>query len=84
MDDKMIPSRSAKKQVDATAPGHGSPTESGQLGDGEGFGIGSKYSATLNERANKSINRNNGADRPSANTGMIATPGMGVRKTGRV
>ena len=81
---KMIPSRSAKKQIEATHSGNGSAAESGQTGDGEGFGVGSRYSATLNERENKSINRNNGDERPSANAGMLPTPGMSARKTGRV
>lgn len=82
--DKMIPSRSSKKRVDATAPAKGTDAEGGSTGDGEGFGVGTKHSATLNERANKSINRNSGPERPSANSGMIATPSMGSRKTGRV
>lgn len=78
-------SRSTKKKVDATNPGNGSSdTESGQMGDGEGFAPGSRHSAIILERPNKSLNRNSGPERPDANTGMIPTVGKGVRKTGRV
>ena len=59
--------------------------EGGQIGDGEEIGgVGARYNATLNERMNKSLNRNAGPDRPMANRGFLPTPGMGVRKTGRV
>lgn len=81
----MISSRSTKKTVEATRSGNGnSDVERGETGDGEGYGVGTRFSATLNERANKSLNRNAGPSRPSANDGMIATPNQSVRKTGRV
>lgn len=83
---KMIPSRNTVHKKDVTSSGNGTATEGGQQGDGEGFGVGTKYSATLNERENKSINRNNSVERPSANTGVIpnGSIGKGSRKTGRV
>lgn len=83
MRDPMHSGRNTKKSVDATRPGQPQATESGMTGDGEGMGVGSRYSATLNERANKSL-RNVGPDRPSADNADVPTVGMGVRKTGRV
>lgn len=60
----------------------------GPVSDGEKMGVGTKYSATLNERDNKSINRNNGSDivRASANEGMLPNGSISraSRKTGRV
>lgn len=83
---KMIYSRNTAHSKEVTNNPNGTSTESGQQGDGEGFGVGTKYSATLNERENKSINRNNGVERPSANTGKIDNAGIGKgsRKTGKV
>lgn len=81
---KEIPSRSTKKSVNAKNSANGAGADSGMASDGEGFGVGSSYTAVLNERQNKSINRNNGADRPSANTGMVPTVSKESRKTGRV
>lgn len=77
--------RNQAKRVAATTTGHGSAAAGGDMGDGEEIGgVGSRHTATLNERANKSLNRNAGPSRPSANTGKVSTPGMGSRKTGRV
>lgn len=83
---KTIPSRNTTHQKDVTNSGNPTATEGGQTTDGEGFGVGSRYSATLNERENKSINRNNSVERPSANTSTIpnGSIGKGSRKTGRV
>ena len=59
-----------------------------ERGLGEKMGVGTKYTAVLNERENKSINRNNGSDivRADANGGMIPNAGISraSRKTGRV
>lgn len=83
--DLTRPSRNTKKEQDLTQESRPNPAEGGQMGDGEGFPPGSKYSATLVERQNKSINRNNDVqDRPSANGAMLPNVDMGVRKTGRI
>lgn len=82
------PSRNTTHTEDVTANPNPSGAAGGSPSDGEGFGVGSRYNATLNERANKSINRNNGEGlgRPSANTGMIPNGSISKasRKTGRV
>lgn len=80
----FIPSRSTKKTVDATRPANPSPAQGGEPSEGENTGVGTKYSAVLKERANKSLNRNAGPERPSANPGMIPTVSQSVRKTGRI
>lgn len=88
MGDMTKPSRNSAHQKDVTSSPNPKGSAGGQTSEGEGFGVGTKYSATLNERPNKSINRNNGSEiaRPSANTGMIpnGSIGKGSRKTGRV
>ena len=81
---EMIPSRSAKQEVDVTREGHKPSVESGDVTDGEGFGVGTRYSATLRERSNKSLNRNGGPSRPSANDGVVPAASMMDRKTGKV
>lgn len=83
---KMIPSRNTTHSKDITNSPNATGTEKGQNTEGEGFGVGTRYNATLNERENKSINRNNSVDRPSANPGTIpnGSIGKGSRKTGRV
>jgi len=83
---KTNPSRNTSHTKDVTASPNPGGAASGATSDGEGFGVGTRFSATLNERENKSINRNNSVDRPSANTGMIPNAGIGKgsRKTGRV
>ena len=80
----MYSSRSTKKKVDATLPGIGKVAEGGSPSEGEDSGAGSRYQTVLVERENKSLNRNAGPERPSANPGMIPTVGQGVRKTGRI
>jgi hypothetical protein len=84
---ETIPSRNTSKQGSATVPGHGTDAVmSGSVTDGEltTMAPGSRYSATLNERQNKSLNRNAGPGRPSANEGKLKTPAMSARKTGKV
>lgn len=79
-------SRATRSRVDATTPGRslsgstGSPAPDGE----EIRQVGSSYTAVLNERSNKSLNRNAGPSRPSANRGMIPTVSSAVRKTGRI
>lgn len=80
----FISSRSTKKSVDATRPANPSPAEGGEPTDGENTGVGTKYSAVLVERTNKSVTRNYGPTRPSANPGTIPTVSQSVRKTGRI
>jgi len=78
-------SRNTVKRKEASSPGKRSASARGQISQGEGFPTGSRYVTVLNERENKSIQRNNAAQgRPSANTGMISNVGMGARKTGKV
>lgn len=86
MSEDMLPSRSEVKKKDATMPGRGFAAETGEMTDGEltTREPGSRYSAVLNERANKSIRRNAGPDRPSANDGMVPGASFGQRKTGKV
>ncbi len=79
----MHNSRMQKHTHDATLPGRGSPAQSGMASEGEGGGVGTKYSAVLVERPNKSLNRNAGPERPSANPGTIPMVTQGSRKTGR-
>jgi hypothetical protein len=80
-----LPSRNTQHKVAAKTPAEKSLTvEGGETSDGEGFGVGTTYTAVLNERENKSLNRNAGPERPSANTGKISTVTRGARKTGRV
>jgi hypothetical protein len=81
---KQQPSRNKSHTRDVTMNPNPSAAEGGMPSEGEGMGVGSTYSAVLNERPNKSINRNNGIDRPSANTGMIPGVTKAQRKTGRV
>lgn len=78
-------SRSRASNINATRGGNGSPAQGGMRGDGEEVGgVGSIYAAVLNERMNKSLNRNAGPAHPSANTGTIANVSMASRNTGRV
>ena len=82
---EKIPSRNASHQKDAKNPPNPDSADSGGGNtDGEGMGVGTIYTATLNERENKSLNRNAGPGRPSANNGEIPTPDKKVRKTGRI
>jgi hypothetical protein len=80
----MQNSRNSKRVVDATLPGVGKVAEGGEPSEGEGGGVGTVHSAVLVERPNKSLNRNSGPTRPSANPGVVPTVGQGVRKTGRI
>ena len=77
-------SRNTSHTKKVTTSGNGKGGESGMMSQGEGFGVGVSYSTVLNERENKSLNRNAGPSRPSANKGKIANPSMGIRKTGKV
>lgn len=79
-----MPSRNSVHEKDVTRSGNKGDVEGGENADGEGFGPGSRYAATLRERANKSLNRNAGPGRPSANDGVLPTPSQSVRKTGRI
>ena len=91
-DDMVLPSRNDTHKVDVTMPANPKGTDPGETTDGEsvaqGMGVGTIFKAVLNERPNKSINRNNGSDvvRPQANTGMLANGsyGKGSRRTGKV
>jgi hypothetical protein len=80
----VIPSRNATHEKEVTRSGHPLDVASGDETDGEGFGVGTRYSATLRERSNKSLNRNAGPSRPSANTGEIPMVSQDQRKTGRI
>lgn len=80
----MQSSRSTKKTVNASRRGNPSPAENGMMSEGEGMPVAATQTTILNERPNKSVTRNNGNDRPSANPGMIPTVDQGVRKTGRI
>lgn len=77
-------SRAAVHEKEVTRSGNKGDVESGEMTQGEGFGPGTRYAATLNERENLSLNRNAGPDRPSANDGMIPVPDQSVRKTGKI
>jgi hypothetical protein len=81
---EQIPSRNAKHEDEVTRGGNPTSAESGDVTDGEGFGPGARYTATLRERANKSLNRNAGPSRPSANAGELPSVTQGARKTGRI
>lgn len=80
----MFHSRSTKKTVEATLPGKPGGAAGGEPTEGEGVPAGVRYTAVLTERPNKSLNRNYGPVRPSANTGMVPTVSQGIRKTGRL
>jgi len=81
----MGASRNTRKTIPARNTPNPLPVEGGQTTDGEMGGVGSTYTAVLNERQNKSIRGTNiGPDRPSANTSMIPNVDDSVRKTGRV
>lgn len=77
-------SRATKDKADITQPGSPSGAAPRSPGEGEGFGAGNTNRAIINQRPNKSLNRNDGVERPSANTGRVPTVGAGVRKTGRI
>ena len=78
-------SRNKVKRKNVTTSGNGRGGQGGgMMSQGEGFGPGVRYTTTLNERENKSLNRNAGPSRPMANKGKLPNPGMGVRKTGKV
>lgn len=80
-----LPSRASKHSEEATRSGNKGDVEGGDMTDGEfGAEVGSRYSARLLERSNKSLNRNAGPSRPCANDGEIPVVDQGVRKTGRV
>lgn len=81
---KMIYSRASKNQADITRTPPPGAAARRTPGEGEGFGAGTSNRVVINERPNKSINRNNGVERPSANEGMIPVVTSGVRKTGRI
>ena len=91
-DDMVLPSRNSSHKVDVTLPPNPKGTDAGEPSDGEsvaqGFGVGTTFKAVLNERPNKSINRNNGSDvvRAQANTGMVDNGGYSKssRRTGKV
>lgn len=77
-------SRNRTRRMNVTRGGHGSAASREMAGDGEEVGgVGSRHSAVLNERANKSLNRNAGPSRGSVNNGTIPNVGMGSRRTGR-
>ena len=78
------PSRSSTKTLDVTLPGGASGAEGGDPTEGEMNVVGSSYRAIITERENKSLNRNAGPTRPSANPGMIPMVRQSQRKTGRV
>ena len=68
-------------QSEATVPAHASAALMGERTDGEFPGAGSRYSATLNERANKSNTRNRG---PMHDPGEVGGAQLPVaRMTGR-
>ena len=82
----MKTSRNTKKTVAVTTSGNPTDAERGGTSEGEEFAKtpGSRYSAVINERDNKSYARNSGPERPSANSGTIPGVSMGKRKTGRI
>lgn len=83
--DKTMGSRVSTHKSDATLGGHAAgAADGGSEGDGEMGGVGSSYRATLNERKNKSMNRNAGPDRPSANKGTLPLVSQGQRKSGKI
>lgn len=82
--DNKYQSRSTKKETDATLPGVGKVAEGGAPTIGENVGAGSRYSATLREHPNQSLNRNAGPERPDANPSVVPTLTQAARKTGRV
>ena len=73
-------------EMDVTAPSKASAVERGSETTGEGFPVGSKYTAVLVQRSNDSLNHAGGEDlsRPSANTGKLPVLKAGSRKTGKV
>ncbi len=81
----MQNSRNRTHQVDATNAGIGLVAEGGMLSEGEGMGISGRNTGILNERPNKSLNRNSGPEgRPSANPATMPMAGRGARRTGRI
>lgn len=81
---ETIPSRNASHTVNAKNAPNPLAVASGSASDGETAGVGTVYGATLSERENKSLNRNGGPERPSANLAEIPVVTKGVRKTGRI
>lgn len=79
-------SRNQTRSYEATRTrGSVEDVDRGQLSDGEGFPPGTANRAILNERVNKSLNRNAGPEgRPSANTGTIPLVTLDRRNTGRI
>lgn len=78
-------SRNKTRRKGVKLGGGGSGAQGGSTGDGEEIrGAGASYTATLNERQNKSLNRNAGPSRPMANKGYIKGVSQGQRKTGKV
>ena len=77
-------SRNTVSRVDVTRGGNSAGLSGDSMTDGEGFPPGVRFSMIINERANKSLNRNSGPERSSANNGTIASVSMADRKTGRI
>lgn len=84
MGDGQIDSRSAVKEKDVTRHGTKGDVAGGEESLGEGQGPSAVHTTRLREWPNKSLNRNAGPNRPSANIGMIPVPDQSVRKTGRI
>lgn len=80
----MNSSRATKSRVEASRMGPPVPSHDGTSDGEEIRGTGSAYRAVLNERTNKSLNRENVPDRASANAGKVSTVSMASRMTGRV
>lgn len=72
-----------KKMVNATTGGNSLGVTADGETDGETKGAGSRYSATITERANKSL-LSDQPSRESANNGSVGQVGQSVRKTGRI
>ncbi len=78
-------SRASQHVVDVTNPGRGRGTVAvGSPSEGENIPVAAVQRTVIVERENKSLNRNQGPTRPSANTGEIPIVRQGARKTGRV
>lgn len=82
----MIPAKiSPKSPQDITNPASGTVAPSNGSDGTVVQGTGSTYSATLVQRVNKSIPKDEpGAVQANANPGNIPMVGVGARRTGRV
>lgn len=82
---RELPTKGAGPALNpVTTNGNASGTASTGATDGEPAGVGSRYSANIVQRVNKSLLADEPAGNGNANPGMIPVVGNGVRNTGRL